>query len=254
MSTENPTETQQANTAKHAPKKVEKKSDATRAAILQAALDLFRSQGYDATTMRAIAAEAGVSLGSAYYYFESKEHLVQGFYERIGLEQATAVLPKLAIETSLEGRALIFIETWIDVCAPYSSLSGKFFKFAAEPGSPLSPFSQESSPARQASIGLWKYIIDGSDAKMPTELRAELPELMWLAFMGIVLYWVHDDSPESQRTRLLARRLVPMVIKALELSRLPLVKSTVHDLVGLLQDLRSTSADPRETGKAEAAS
>ncbi len=220
-----------------------KKSDTTRAAILQAALDLFRSDGYEATTMRAIATRAGVSLGSAYYYFESKEHLVQGFYERIGIEQATALLPKLTGETSLEGRMLIFIETWIDVCEPYSSLAGKFFKFAAEPGSPLSPFSQESSPARQASIGIWTFIIEGSDAKMPAELRAELPELLWLAFMGIVLYWVHDVSPDSQRTRLLARRLVPMVVRALELSRLPLVKSTVHDLVGLLHDLR---VDPTE--------
>lgn len=55
------------------------KAEATRTRILDAALDLFRSQGFDQTTMREIAAEAGVALGSAYYYFESKDALVMAF-------------------------------------------------------------------------------------------------------------------------------------------------------------------------------
>jgi len=59
-----------------------KKSEATRAQILDVALDLFRRHGFESTTMRGIAPEAGVSLGSAYYYFESKEDLVMAFYER----------------------------------------------------------------------------------------------------------------------------------------------------------------------------
>jgi AcrR family transcriptional regulator len=59
-----------------------KKAEATSARILDVALDLFRRQGFEQTTMRGIAAEAGVSLGSAYYYFESKEDLVMAFYER----------------------------------------------------------------------------------------------------------------------------------------------------------------------------
>ena len=55
--------------------------DRTRSAIIDAALDLFRDVGYESTTMRAIATRAGVSVGNAYYYFASKEHLIQGFYD-----------------------------------------------------------------------------------------------------------------------------------------------------------------------------
>ena len=68
----------------------ETKSARTRSAIIDAALRLFREKGYDATTMRAVAAEAGVSVGNAYYYFASKEHLVQGFYDREQLDHAAA--------------------------------------------------------------------------------------------------------------------------------------------------------------------
>jgi AcrR family transcriptional regulator len=49
------------------------KSEQTRALILETAMRLFQERGYDKTTMRAIASEAGVSVGNAYYYFESKE-------------------------------------------------------------------------------------------------------------------------------------------------------------------------------------
>ena len=49
------------------------KSEQTRALILETAMRLFQERGYDKTTMRAIAQEAGVSVGNAYYYFASKE-------------------------------------------------------------------------------------------------------------------------------------------------------------------------------------
>jgi transposase-like protein len=45
------------------------KGEQTRRAIAEAALRLFREQGYEATTMRAIAKEAGVATGNAYYYW-----------------------------------------------------------------------------------------------------------------------------------------------------------------------------------------
>jgi len=47
------------------------KSELTRARILDAAIGLFRSRGFEATTMREIAAEAGVAIGAAYYYFDN---------------------------------------------------------------------------------------------------------------------------------------------------------------------------------------
>lgn len=59
------------------------KSEQTRALILQTAMRLFRERGYDRTTMRAIAQEAGVSVGNAYYYFESKEKLLISVVEAI---------------------------------------------------------------------------------------------------------------------------------------------------------------------------
>src|SRR5438132_12947660 len=69
------------------------KGEQTRALILETALDLFRERGYEETTMRAIAEQAGVALGNAYYYFRSKEHLIQAFYARSHQEHLAAAQP-----------------------------------------------------------------------------------------------------------------------------------------------------------------
>ena len=44
------------------------KAKVTGTKILDAALDLFRTKGFDNTTMRDVAATAGVANGAAYYY------------------------------------------------------------------------------------------------------------------------------------------------------------------------------------------
>ncbi len=214
------------------------KAEQTRQGIVDAALRLFRSGGFERTTMRAIASEAGVSLGNAYYYFGSKEHLVQAFYDQMQTDHAAAAADALARETDFEGRLRGVLISWVEVAAPYHEFAGKFFKNAAEPTSPLSPFSAESAPAREAAVSLYRDVVDGSDLRLAKALRAELPELLWLMQMGVVLFWVHDTSDGQQRTRVVVDRLVPMVDRLARMTRLPVVRGLVDDLVGLLGELR----------------
>lgn len=215
------------------------KGEQTRQAIVAAALDLFRERGYDRTTMRGIADAAGVSLGNAYYYFGSKEHLVQAFYDRVQEEHRAAAADVLAGETTFAGRLSGVLEAWVEVAAPYHEFAGKFFKNAAEPTSPLSPFSEESRGARSASVQLFSDVVEGSDLKLAAPLRAELPELLWLMHMGVVLFWVYDASPDQRRTRALLGRAVPLVDKLARMTRLPLVRGVVDDVVALVRALRA---------------
>src|SRR3954465_13185023 len=53
---------------------------ATRTVILEAAQRLFEDQGYAATTMAAIAAEAGVALKTVYLAFETKSGGLRGLW------------------------------------------------------------------------------------------------------------------------------------------------------------------------------
>jgi AcrR family transcriptional regulator len=217
----------------------ETKSARTRSAIIDAALALFRTKGYDATTMRAIAAEAGVSVGNAYYYFASKEHLIQAFYDRAQEEHWVAAQPVLEAERDLGARIAGVLEAWLDTMEPYRPFAGTFFKNAAEPTSPLSPFSAESAPARATAIDLWREVVDGSDAKVPKRLHADLPELLWLAFMGHVLGWVHDPTPGAAATRRVVARTAPLTVRAIGLARLPVVRGLLDDVAALTEELKA---------------
>jgi AcrR family transcriptional regulator len=215
------------------------RAEQTRAAITEAALVLFRSRGYEATTMRAIAERAGVSTGNAYYYFGSKEELIQEFYTRSHAEHLAASRAVLDGERDFTVRLSGTLHALIDVLAPYHAFAATFYKHAAEPTSPLSPFSKRSSPARDASIALYREVVDGSNARMAGDLRGRLPELLWLASMGIILYWVHDTSPGCARTYRLIDAAAPVIGRLVAASRIPVLRATLRDVTAIVDDLRS---------------
>jgi AcrR family transcriptional regulator len=222
------------------PAKGSAKAEQTRGRILDAALSLFRREGYDRTTMRAVAREAGVSVGNAYYYFSSKEHLVQAFYDGLQEEHAAAAAEVLASESSFAGRLQGVLEAWLDIAEPHHEFAGQFFRNAADPRSPLSPFSEESAPAREASVALFEEVLTGSDVKLAAPLRRELPGLLWLLQMGVVLFWVYDDSERQARSRALVVSAAPVLDRMARMSRLPVIRGLVDDLVKVLADVRGS--------------
>jgi AcrR family transcriptional regulator len=211
----------------------------TRAAIVTAALELFRERGFEAATMREIASRAGVSTGNAYYYFSSKEQLIQEFYAIGQAEHLAASQAVLAAHTELAARLRGTLRALIDVNAPYHEFAATFYKHAAEPSSPLSPFSKESSPSRTASVALYREVVDGSSARMSADVRERLPELLWLYSMGVILYWVHDTSPGCARTYHLIDATAPVAARLVAATRIPMLRSTVRDIATLIDDLRS---------------
>ncbi len=213
-------------------------AEKTRERIVATALRLFKERGFEATTMRAIAAEAGVSVGNAYYYFSSKEQLIQAYYDRAQDEHEAACRGLLAVERSFAGRLGGALRAWVRVSEPYHEFAAKFFKHAAEPSNPLSPFSAESAPARESSIAIYREVVEGSADRMDSELRAELPELLWLLSMGVVLFWVHDTSPGCERTYRLIDRVVPLVDRLVALSNLPGLRGVARDFIDVVRELR----------------
>ncbi|SIN36990.1 TetR family transcriptional regulator [Micromonospora cremea] len=214
------------------------RGEQTRQLIRDTAMRLFRERGYAQTTMRAIAQEAGVAVGNAYYYFGSKDHLIQEFYAHSQIEHRAAAQPVLDREDEFAARLAGVLHAGIDVLTPSHGFAATFFKTAAEPTSPLSPFSAESSGARQAAIDLFAEVLTGSTAKVDAELRPQLPELLWLAYMGVVLYWVHDRSSGQIKTRQLIDGAVPLIDRLVALSRLRVLRPVTRQVLDLIRTLR----------------
>ncbi|MFE4644917.1 TetR family transcriptional regulator C-terminal domain-containing protein, partial [Streptomyces sp. NPDC056730] len=173
--------------------------------------------------------------------------LVQGFYDRIGAEHRLAARAVLDRETDLEARMAGVLKVWIDVAVPYHEFAAQFFKNAADPESPLSPFSPESEHARDAAIAVHREVLAGSKSKVPDELAELLPELMWLAQMGLVLYWVFDRSEGSERSRLLAERGARLTSRGIALSRFRVLRPLVREVHELFADFLPGMAEMAAT-------
>ena len=212
-----------------------KKSEATRTHIFDVALDLFRRHGFESTTMRGIAVEAGVSLGSAYYYFESKEDLVMAFYERAMEAMAPRLEAALAANTGFEKRVASLLAVKFDYFQPSRTFLGALLRHAADPVNRLSPFSDATRHIRERDQQFFaRAIAESREMHLPAELAAHLPKLLWLYQMGLILYWIYDRSPGQRQTRLLREKSVTLLVSLLKMSRFALLKPLRSKIVELI--------------------
>ncbi|MDI9894297.1 TetR family transcriptional regulator [Rhodococcus sp. IEGM 1381] len=212
----------------------------TRDKVVEVALRLFREEGFQATTMRRIADEAGVSLGNAYYYFAGKDELVNELYMVIQRDHRERALSVLVDGSSLSENLAAMLHSGLDVMEPYHAFGGSFLHLALPTSTSSSPFSEESSDARTMAIDLMRTTLSASKQKVPASLKDALPTLLWMIYMGVTLHWVTDSSDNQRRTRALVDGLVPVVSKAVRLARLPVARGLVTDVAGLLKRMTTS--------------
>ena len=78
-----------------------------QARILEAVLRLLSLQGISGVSMRAVAREAGVSLGLVNYYYEDKTSLIRAALHRIEEQDIAIVEPDLTLEPEERLRAAL---------------------------------------------------------------------------------------------------------------------------------------------------
>ena len=217
------------------------KGEETRARILETALALFLEHGYEQTTMRAIAEDAGVAVGNAYYYFASKEHLIQAFYGRTHEEHLAASRRRLENGVTLRDRLLAVMHAKLDTIEPYHRFAGVLFRTAADPGSPLHPLSAASAPVREEATALFASVVEGSSTRIPDDLRAELPRLLWLYHMGVILFWIHDRSQGRVRSRRLVEHSVELIARLVSLAANPLLRPVRRSVLRLIHETKGES-------------
>jgi AcrR family transcriptional regulator len=213
------------------------KAEETRERIVDAALRLFREKGFDETTMRDIAAEAGVATGAAYYYFRAKEDLVMALYVRASEETRDVVPRTIELSKDLKRRIRTIIDANLDIFGPHRRLLGALVRIGMNPKHPLSPFAAETAQMREEGIALFRLAVNGSSSKIPRDVVDELPRMLWLYQLGIILFWIYDESPGQYRTRALIDGTVDLVVRLIQLSSLPLLGSVRRRAVKLLHDV-----------------
>jgi AcrR family transcriptional regulator len=204
--------------------RITSRAEDTRRKIYEAAMELFREKGFEETTMRDIAAKAGVALGGAYYYYSSKDAIVLAFYREMQETSTPLVGGALTDKKKLKERIRAVLDQRLKLLAPNRKFCAALFRHAPDGADPLSPFSEESRLIRDAAIEQMRVAIEGGDVKIPADLRPRLPYLLWLYQMALIMFWLYDRSPDQQRTQRLMEKSLGLLVNLLRISSLPLMK------------------------------
>ncbi len=179
------------------------KAQHTRALILKTALDLFAQKGYEAATMRDIAQEAGVSLGLAYRYFESKEALLLVLYEQMSEE--TAAASAALAPAPIAERWLVLMTARLEQALPYRDLFGVLFGAIMTPGTNAALLGTGAAGMRAKSEAAFIELVNGATDKPKPAVAADLGKLLNVVHFAVILFWVHDKTEGQASTQALLK-------------------------------------------------
>jgi AcrR family transcriptional regulator len=222
-----------------APARSDARSARTREHILDASLVLLRRHGFEGTTMRDVAAAAGMSLGAAYYHFASKEAIVLSYYERVAAELERRAERVFESTSDLRARIVAVLVTHLDLIRRDRKLLGGLIRSVGDPTSTVSVFARDTAGLRARSIALYEraLAVEG----IPSDLQKDGALGLWTLQLAIVLYFIHDASPRQERTRRLAEEAIDLLLPLAPLLALPeaaVLRAHVRDVLahaGLLQ-------------------
>ncbi len=169
----------------------------TRRRIIEAASDLFTTEGWENTTTRGIAAEAGIATGTLFNYFESKESIVAAMMCEALSGAQEELKNREAGDQTLEEELFSLIWSELRSLRRFR----KFLPAAAE--TIFSPMRRSSldSPGETIRVNhleaVEKIIADhGIAAPLPPITM----QLYWTLYLGVFAYWTSDDSPKQEDT------------------------------------------------------
>lgn len=179
-----------------------RKSELTRAKIQRSAFELFLKHGLDGTTMRGIAAHAGVATGLLYRYFPSKDAIVMAFYATHTARVAKRVKRSAEQDAphSPAERFRVALTSELDsLSRSHSRLLLALLQLSLTPSSPAWLFSEETQGFRTHAQESTRWVLE--HAHVSGEALDALVSAFWALRMGLLYFAVNDSSPSRRRTR-----------------------------------------------------
>jgi AcrR family transcriptional regulator len=153
-----------------------------RERLIDAARRLFHQQGVEKTALADIAAAAGVPVGNVFYYFKTKDALIDSVIETYGAAQETLSAVAGRARTP-QGRLKALIRSW-----------AQRRDLLAEHGCPIGSLSSElakrDGELRDRSAAVLAALIDWSQAQFAAMGRRDARELavaLISAYEGVAL-------------------------------------------------------------------
>jgi len=185
---------------------------ATRERILEVAQELFAAKGFEATTTRDIAREAGIGVGTLFNYFPTKEAVVvslvaaavDGTHQRCATEQART--------ESLEEELFTFVAAGLRKLKPLRR------NISAVLETVLSPLVADTAGDDTQSLRASHLEAVNRIARLHGfhDLTPMALHLYWALYTGLLLFWANDQSPRQEDTLALLDQSLEMFVSWLK--------------------------------------
>src|SRR5688572_22793581 len=159
---------------------------ATERRLYEAAIGLMAERGYESTTLRDVADEAGVSVGLLYRYFPSKRAIILALYEQLSAEYASRALAMP--RGRWRDRFVFALTTSLEVLEPHrTALRGLVPVLVGDPEEGV--FAAGMAFSRLRVQGVFEQAItDATDAPGSRPLAEAVGRLLYLAHLGVLLW------------------------------------------------------------------
>ena len=206
---------------------------AARSRLYATALELIAERGYEATTLRDIAAAAGVSVGLLYRYFPSKQAVVIALYDELSADYArrAADMP----QGKWRERFTFALEMSLQVLEPHRvALRALTPVMVGDPHEGI--FAVGTAFSRLRVQRVFEEAVAGSADAPKRPLAEALGRLLYLVHLAVLLWWLLDKSSRQRATAALlslTRQLLPSAALAL---RVPPVRRFVISVDALIRE------------------
>ncbi len=171
------------------------RSDQTRQHIYQRATECFGERGYDAVSMREIAAKADVSVGLIYHHFAGKEDIARCWY----IEQVEALAAAMVglPAGQLADRYRQALELNLRRLRPMRGAMSALFAGAMRSDAAAS--LMDSPPGHRLSSAYRQLVLDSDDA-LRESAATDLGIVLYMFHMLLIVFWLYDRSPGQATT------------------------------------------------------
>jgi len=191
---------------------------ATKRRLYDAAIGLMARKGYESTTLRDVAKEAGVSVGLLYRYFPSKRAVIVALYEDLSTEYASRALAMP--RGKWRERFLFALTTSLEVLAPHrTALKGLVPVLVGDPDEGV--FAPGLAFSRERVQRVFELAVSEATDSPSAPLAPALGRLLYLVHLAVLLWWLLDRSARQRATSALvglARQILPSAALTLRLS------------------------------------
>jgi AcrR family transcriptional regulator len=217
--------------------------DAARVRLYEAAIALIGERGYEAATLRDVAARAGVSPALLYRYFPNKRSVVLALYDELSerFAERSAEMPP----GRWRDRFLYALDLSLRVLGPHR-VTLRALAPVMVGGPEEGVFAESTAFSRMRVQRAFQEAVAGSSDAPKKPLAESLARLLYLVHLAVILWWLLDRSPGQAATKglvALMRNILPSAAMTL---RLPMVRGFVRSadalfLAGLLNEGSSQS-------------